>query len=229
MPIGIQIRSAGKNLIMLEIIRLVLGPVATNTYLVGDQESKHGVVIDPAWDGSRLAEEVRHLGWQIQSIWLTHAHFDHFGGLADLLAELNLSEQEGFFVGLHPKDMALWKIKGGAIMFGVPVKSAPKPTVQFQEGDTLQVGKYEFLVHHTPGHSSGHVIFHCPAEKVLFSGDVIFKQGIGRTDLLGGSYSTLIESINKYVLPLPDETRIYSGHGPETTVGDERRENPFLG
>jgi len=113
-------------------------------------------------------------------------------------------------------------------MFGVPLKPTPKPSHEFQEGDLLSVGEYEFQVHHTPGHSLGHVVFHCESEGILFSGDLIFKQGIGRTDLLGGSYSTLMDSIQRYVLPLPDETRIYSGHGPETTVGEERRENPFL-
>ena len=208
---------------MLEIEKLVLGPVATNTYLVGDPESKKAVVIDPAWDGAVLAEKILQIGWENQSVWLTHAHFDHFGGLADLLTGLDLPADEDFFVGLHPRDMNLWKIKGGAILFGVPLKSAPKPTHEFQEGELLTVGKYEFQVHHTPGHSSGHVIFHCASEGILF-----FKQGIGRTDLLGGSFSTLMESIQKYVLPLPDETRIYSGHGPETTVGEERLENPFL-
>jgi glyoxylase-like metal-dependent hydrolase (beta-lactamase superfamily II) len=213
---------------MLEVEKIVLGPVATNTYLVGDQESKQAVVIDPAWDGAVLAEKIRQLDWKIQSVWLTHAHFDHFGGLADLLTGLELSEQEDFFVGLHPKDMNLWRIKGGAIMFGVPLKSAPKPTHEFQEGELLSVGKYEFQVQHTPGHSSGHVVFHCESEGILFSGDLIFKQGIGRTDLLGGSFSKLMESIQRYVLPLPDETRIYSGHGPETTVGEERRLNPFI-
>ncbi|MCJ7718165.1 MAG: MBL fold metallo-hydrolase [Anaerolineales bacterium] len=213
---------------MLEIEKIVLGPVATNTYLIADLESKLAVVIDPAWDGDLLCEKIRQLGWKVQSIWLTHAHFDHFGGLVDLLAGLNLSENEDFFVGLHPKDMNLWKIKGGAIMFGVPMKSGPKPNHAFEEGELLSVGKYIFKVHHTPGHSSGHVVFHSESEGILFSGDVIFKQGIGRTDLLGGSYSTLMDSIQKHVLPLSDDTRIYSGHGPETTVGEERRENPFL-
>ena len=213
---------------MLEIIKLVLGPAATNTYFIGDQESKQAVVIDPAWDGAILAEKSHQLDWEIQSVWLTHAHFDHFGGLADLLTELDLSDQEGFFVGLHPEDMNLWRVKGGAPLFGISIKSTPKPSYKFQDGETLSVGKYEFLVHHTPGHSRGHVVFHCPAEEVLFSGDLIFMQGIGRTDLPGGSYSTLMDSIRRCVLPLPDETRILSGHGPETTVGEERRLNPFL-
>ena len=213
---------------MLNIETLVLGPVATNTYIVADLESKLAVVIDPAWDGDLLVKKIRQLDWKVQSIWITHAHFDHFGGLADLLSGLNLSEEDDFFVGLHPKDRNLWKVKGGAIMFGVPMKSMPKPDHAFNEGEMLSIGKYQFQVHHTPGHSSGHVIFHCQSEGILFSGDLIFKQGIGRTDLLGGSYSTLMDSIQKYVLPLPDDTRILSGHGPETTVGEEKRENPFL-
>ena len=213
---------------MLEIEKLVLGPVVTNTYIVADPESKLAVVIDPAWDGDLLAKQIQKLGWKVQSIWITHAHFDHFGGLADLLSGLNLSEENDFFVGLHPKDLNLWKVKGGAIMFGVSMKSVPKPEHAFKEGEMLSIGKYQFQVHHTPGHSPGHVVFHCQSDGILFSGDVIFKQGIGRTDLLGGSYSTLMDSIQKHVLPLPDETRIFSGHGPETTVGDERRENPFL-
>ena len=213
---------------MLEIQTWVLGPVATNTYLVGDPDSKQAVVIDPAWEGDRLAAEIKDCGWQVKAIWLTHAHFDHFAGLADLMTALESEMPEDFYVGMHPKDLPLWKVRGGAVMFGIQVKKAPRPGHDFQEGEILQVGKYDFVVHHTPGHSAGHVIFHCPGEQVLFSGDVIFNQGIGRTDLLGGSYSTLIESIQKWVLPLPDETWIYSGHGPVTNVGDEKRNNPFL-
>ena len=145
-----------------------------------------------------------------------------------MISTLDLENQEGFYVGMHPKEMPLWKVKGGAIMFGVAMKSSPTPDHQFQEGEILSVGRYKFEVHHTPGHSPGHVIFHCSEEKVLFSGDVIFNQGIGRTDLLGGSYQTLMESINQWVVPLPDATRIYSGHGPKTTVGFEKENNPFL-
>jgi glyoxylase-like metal-dependent hydrolase (beta-lactamase superfamily II) len=213
---------------MLQIEKFVLGPVATNTYIINDPDNNQAVVIDPAWDGDLLAREIRSAGWKITSIWLTHAHFDHYGGLADLLTKLDLVNQADFFVGLHQKDMMLWKVKGGAVMFGVPMKPTPEPNHKFQEGEILSVGDYQFIVHHAPGHSPGHVIFHCPEEQLLFSGDVIFNQGIGRTDLLGGSYKVLMDSIQKCVLPLPNETKVYSGHGPDTTVGFERLNNPFL-
>ena len=213
---------------MLEIQKWVLGPVATNTYLVGDPVTKQAVVIDPAWDGDRIAGEIRNGGWTLASVWLTHAHFDHFAGLADLVESLRTELAEGFFIGMHPKGLPLWKVKGGAIMFGISIKKQPRPGHDFQEGEELNVGDFRFIVHHAPGHSAGHVIFHCPGDRILFSGDVIFNQGIGRTDLLGGSYNTLMESIRKWVLTLPDETRIYPGHGPETTVGDEKENNPFL-
>jgi glyoxylase-like metal-dependent hydrolase (beta-lactamase superfamily II) len=213
---------------MLEIQSWILGPVATNTYLVGDTGTGQAVVIDPAWDGARIAGEVQAGGWNLRGVWLTHAHFDHFAGLADLVVGLDGELPDDFYIGMHPKDNPLWKVRGGAIMFGVSVKKQPRPTHEFQEGETLAVGGYQFTVHHTPGHSAGHVVFHCPGEEVLFSGDLIFNQGIGRTDLLGGSYGTLMQSIQDWVLPLPDQTRIYSGHGPETTVGAEKRGNPFL-
>ena len=212
---------------MLYVKKWVLGPVATNTYLVGDQETKELVVIDPAWDGGFIGAQIKEGGWRLAAVWLTHAHFDHFAGLADLLESADQKSAD-FFVGMHKKDLPLWKVKGGAVMFGVSVKSAPKPDHLFEDGEELQLGSYRFTVRYTPGHSAGHVVFHCASEKVLFSGDLIFNQGIGRTDLLGGSYKTLIQSIESHVLPLPDETVIYSGHGPETTVGAERVGNPFL-
>lgn len=213
---------------MLEIQKWVLGPVATNTYLVGDQETKQVVVIDPAWDGTRIAAEIKDGGWMLTGVWLTHGHFDHFAGLADLVESLSPELSDDFYIGMHPKELPLWKVKGGAIMFGISIKKQPKPGHDFQEGEELRVGNYRFAVHHAPGHSPGHVMFHNSQENILFSGDVIFHQGIGRTDLLGGSHQTLLESIRKWVLTLVDETRIYPGHGPETTVGDEKANNPFL-
>lgn len=213
---------------MLKIDSFTLGPAHTNCYLVADEELKEAVIIDPAWDGLRLADAAAEGQLQVKQVWLTHAHFDHFGGLADLLAALEDRQGEPVQAGLHPKDLPLWRVKGGAALFGVRIKKAPRPAIQFNAGDLLSVGRYEFQVIHAPGHSPGHVMFSCQPEQVLFAGDVIFQSGIGRTDLMGGNYQTLMTTITEKVLALPADTKIYPGHGPPTSVGEEQRGNPFL-
>jgi glyoxylase-like metal-dependent hydrolase (beta-lactamase superfamily II) len=210
---------------MLTIKHYVLGPVQTNTYLVTDPETKEAVVIDPAWDGKMLVKEARHLGCRIGSIWLTHAHFDHLGGAGEVADESNPPVP----VALHPDDYLLWRNRGGAAFFGYQIDPGPEPAIDLVHGQVLFVGGYQFEVRHAPGHTPGHVMFYCPQAGILFCGDVIFQGSIGRTDLPGGDYATLIHSIRNQVLTLPDETRLLSGHGPETTVGWERRHNPFLG
>jgi hydroxyacylglutathione hydrolase len=209
---------------MLEIIPLVLGPVATNAYLVGEPNSHSAIVVDPAWDGELIAEEAERRGWHIEQIWLTHAHFDHIGGVAGLLK----CTQPTPTISMHPLDLPLYRAQGGAALFGMRIDATPDPSVLLKHGQTLSIGKSSFEVRHTPGHTPGHVVFYCAAEKVLFCGDVIFWGSIGRTDLPGGSFDTLIQSIHMQILSLPNETRLLSGHGGETTVGVERRENPFL-
>jgi glyoxylase-like metal-dependent hydrolase (beta-lactamase superfamily II) len=209
---------------MLEIIPLVLGPVATNAYLVGEKNSHSAVVIDPAWDGALIADEAKRRGWQIKQIWLTHAHFDHIGGVAALMK----SVQPAPSIALHSSDLALYRAQGGAALFGIRVEQSPEPTVPLKHGQMLRLGDRTFEVRHTPGHTPGHVIFYCAAEKLVFCGDVIFWGSIGRTDLPGGSYDTLMQSVHLQILSLANDTRILSGHGGETSVGVERRENPFL-
>jgi hydroxyacylglutathione hydrolase len=210
---------------MLEIIRMVQGPVQTNCYLIADSESGQAVVIDPAWSGAQIAGHARQRGWTIGGVWLTHAHFDHMGGISDLADPA----QGGFPpVALHPDDLPLWEAKGGAPLFGFELDPGPRPSLSLAQGLLLQVGRYPFEVRHAPGHTPGHVVFHCAEVGVVFCGDVIFEGSIGRTDLPGGSYEVLLQSIHTQILSLPDETRLLSGHGPETTVGAERRENPFL-
>jgi hydroxyacylglutathione hydrolase len=210
---------------MLEIITFVQGPVETNTYLVGDDMEKQAVVIDPAWDGKPIVAEATRRGWQINGIWLTHAHFDHIAGAAGVAAGVKPAPP----VALHPDDLPLYEMQGGAPLFGLRLDPGPKPQVQLAADQLLQVGADTFQVRHTPGHTPGHVVFYCARQKVVFCGDVIFRGSIGRTDLPGGSYETLIQSIETKILTLPDETILYSGHGPETKVGIERAYNPFLG
>jgi hydroxyacylglutathione hydrolase len=209
---------------LLEIISLTLGPVATNAYLVGEPVSKNAVVIDPAWDGELLVEEARRRGWHIHELWLTHAHFDHIGGIAAILRAVQPAPK----VALHPLDFPLFSAQGGAMLFGMHIEPTPAPSIRLKHGQILTLGDQLFEVRHCPGHTPGHVVFYCAAEKVLFCGDLIFWGSIGRTDLPGGDYDTLIESIQAQILTLPDNTRLLSGHGSETTVGAERRTNPFL-
>jgi glyoxylase-like metal-dependent hydrolase (beta-lactamase superfamily II) len=209
---------------MLSILPLTLGIVQTNTYLVADPASGEAVVIDPADEGARIVREAQKRGWRINAMWLTHAHFDHIAGAADVFAHLEPPPT----IALHRSDLPLLQMQGGAPYFGLQIADPPEPTLSLQHGQMLQVGSYNFEVRHCPGHSPGHVIFYCAAENVLFCGDVIFAGSIGRTDLPGGDFDTLIRSIRTHILTLPDETRLYAGHGEKTTVGEERRENPYV-
>ena len=209
---------------MLEIVSFVLGPVETNTFLISDTQTGEAAVIDPAWSGEVILAEARHRNRRITQIWLTHAHFDHIAGAADIVKAPGMS----VVIALHPADLPLWQMQGGAPFFGMHIDPGPEPSASLKHGQLLQLGGYLFEVRHAPGHTPGHVVFYCASEKVVFCGDVIFAGSIGRTDLPGGSYATLIESINAQILSLPDDTRLLSGHGPETSVGDERKWNPFL-
>jgi glyoxylase-like metal-dependent hydrolase (beta-lactamase superfamily II) len=209
---------------MLTIIPFILGPVQTNGYLVADADTREAVVIDPGWDGQQIVAEAKRRDWHIVSIWLTHAHFDHLGGCAAVADATSPPPP----VALHPADYPLWRHQGGAPLFGFKIDPGPEPTVDLVHGMVLHIGGSQLEVRHTPGHTPGHVVITCPAEGVTFCGDLIFRGSIGRTDLPGGNYETLIESIRTQILTLPDDTRLLSGHGPETTVGVERVYNPFL-
>jgi glyoxylase-like metal-dependent hydrolase (beta-lactamase superfamily II) len=209
---------------MIKILTLQLGPVMTNTYLVADHETNEAIVIDPAWDGELIVNEANKQNWEIKQIWVTHAHFDHFGGAGTLVKLLDSS----LVVALHPKDKLLWSTKGGAPFFGIRFESSTKPNMKLSHGQLLKLGSNTIEVRHAPGHTNGHVMFYFIEAKVLFSGDVIFAGSVGRTDLPGGNWDILMKSIKTQVVTLPDDVRILSGHGPETTVGREKLYNPFL-
>src|SRR5512134_358201 len=217
---------------MLEIVSLTLGPAQTNAYLVADSETKEAAVIDPSWDGRVILAEAQRRGWRIAHLWYTHAHFDHLGGagaIADALNPLPL-------VALHPNDHVLWRAGGGGAVFGFDIDPGPEPTIDFYQGQILRLGSVEFEVRFTPGHTPGHCIFYVASpdaraersRNVCFCGDLIFAGSVGRTDLPGANWQHLVESIQTQIFTLPDETRLLSGHGPETTVGEEKESNPFV-
>lgn len=208
----------------LEIIPFILGPVQTNSYLVADPASKQAVVIDPSWDGQKIVRAANERGWHITSVLITHAHFDHLGGVAGVVDHANPAPM----VALHPADLFLWRMQGGAPLFGMKIDPIPEPTLELSHGMELHLGENVFEVRHAPGHTPGHVIFVNQLQKAAFVGDLIFQGSVGRADLPGGNFETLIASIHKQVLSLPDETCLYSGHGPVTRVGEERINNPFL-
>ena len=210
---------------MLEINQFVLGPVATNTYLVADDATKEAVVIDPAWDDPIVIESITQHSWQVRQIWITHAHFDHTSGTAQLIEQLNPAP----LIALHPADLPIWQSGGGAAWFGLQVPKLPKPTIELSHRQILNLGNYRFEVRHVPGHAPGHVVFYCAEQAVLFCGDTVFWGSIGRTDLPGGNTELLLRKIRDEILTLPEDTRLLCGHGPETTVGREESENLFFG
>jgi len=209
----------------LSISRLVLGPFQTNTYLVADTESRVAAVIDPAWNGAEIAREAERRGWRITDVWLTHAHIDHIAGVRGVAEKLDPAPR----IALHPLDRPLWQQSGGTGWFGLPAfDPGPAPPFDLEDGMQLALGAFTFQVRHSPGHTPGHVMFYCAERACLFSGDLLFAEGVGRTDLPGGDWETLLTSIRERVFSLPDEVQVHPGHGPSTTVGSERRTNPFL-
>ena len=210
---------------MLEIVSFTLGPAQTNAYLVANSDNKEAVVIDPSWDGHIILDAAKKRDWRIGHMWYTHAHFDHIGGagaIADALNPLPL-------VALHPNDHVLWRAGGGGSIFGFDIDPGPEPTIDFYQGQILRLGDVEFEVRFTPGHTLGHCILYVASAGICFCGDLIFAGSVGRTDLPGGDWDQLVESIKSQVFTMPDDTRLLSGHGPETTVGMEKASNPFVG
>jgi len=205
----------------VNVVQIPNGAFLENCYLVIDEEARQCVIVDPGEDAGLILRQVAAAGARPVAVWLTHAHLDHVLGVGRVAAET------GAPVFLHPADRALYDhVPEQAAAFGLRAAAVPPPDRAFAHGDEVRVGGLTFSVRHTPGHSPGSVCL--LGDGVVFAGDVLFQGSIGRTDLPGGDLDALLASIERELLVLPDSTIVYSGHGPQTTIGAERRGNPFL-
>lgn len=202
---------------------LEAGPLLTNCYIIGDEKTKEAVVIDPGGDVDNILEALAEDRLNCKMIINTHAHFDHIG------ANKALAEATGAGIYIHPleKDL-LTAMSSMAIHFGTEVEQSPPPAGFLNDGDIVKVGSIELEVLHTPGHSPGSITLKVKGENIAIVGDVLFQFSVGRTDFPGGSHHQLIKSIKTKLFPLGDNCEIYSGHGPPTTIRQEKKYNPFL-
>jgi glyoxylase-like metal-dependent hydrolase (beta-lactamase superfamily II) len=208
----------------VKIVQIPNGVFAENCYLVVDERARECAIVDPGEEAGLILHKVKESGATPVGIWLTHAHLDHVLGVGRIAQETKVS------IWLHPADRPLYDaVPDQAEWFGLaPPGPLPLPDREMVPGERLHVGSLSFEIRHAPGHSPGSVCLVAPEEGVAFTGDVLFAGSIGRADLPGGDFETLIASIERELLPLADDTIVYSGHGPETTIGRERTSNPFL-
>lgn len=200
-----------------------VGPLACNCTLLGDPDAGEAIVIDPGDEVGRITRRLAELGLKLKQILITHAHIDHVGGA------LRLKRLTGAPILLNVLDLPLLKMMDQqAGWIGLPAPETAPPDENLVDGQRVGLERYPAQVLHTPGHTQGSVCFHFAPLKLLVAGDTLFAGSIGRTDLPGGDYEQIIDSIQSRLLALPDETRVLTGHGPATTIGVERRSNPFL-
>jgi hydroxyacylglutathione hydrolase len=203
---------------------LEVGPYMSNCYIVGCEKTKDGMIVDPGAEADRILGEVQDSGLSIKIIVVTHMHADHIGALA------RVKEATKAPFAVHQAEASKNYIDGASAMLNAmmdrPASGLPAVDRKLKDGDKLDIGDLHFTVLHTPGHSPGGICLSGPG--VVFCGDTLFQFSIGRTDFPGGDYDQLIDSIQKKIMVLPNETKVYCGHGPATTVGFERKANPFL-
>jgi hydroxyacylglutathione hydrolase len=205
----------------LEVVSLPNGQFLENCYLVADRGSREAIIIDPGEEPSMFLAELNTRAWSLRGIWLTHAHIDHIMGVGEVHA------RTGAPIHLHPLDRPLYDaLPQYGSWVGLRLERPPAPHHDLRPAQSLSVGRFEFVVRFTPGHSPGSVSF--LGERMIFGGDVLFNGSVGRTDLPGGDAATLMATIQSEFLSLPDTTVVHSGHGPDTTIGVERLTNPFL-
>jgi glyoxylase-like metal-dependent hydrolase (beta-lactamase superfamily II) len=202
------------------ITPITVGPFQENCYLVTDDTRGVSAVVDPGAEPERIIEMIERSGTTLESIFITHAHVDHVGGIAALKRKWTVP------VWLHSLDLPLYARAGQqAALYGLPFEDPPAPDAEFQDGQSIKVGSLTFAVDHRPGHAPGHVVLH--GHGVALVGDCLFAGSIGRTDLPFCSPADLALSLER-ITELPEETIVYPGHGPSTTIGVEKDTNPFL-
>jgi len=205
----------------LTVRAFTVGPLQENCYLVVDGAAGEAVLVDPGAEGERLAEAVRASGARLAGVWLTHAHFDHVGGVAALRREFPDAP-----VNLHPADQPIYeRAVQSAAKWGLDVEPPPPVDVALADGEHVSVGGHSFDVWHAPGHAPGHVVIH--GHGLAFVGDCLFAGSVGRTDLPLADPRALARSLER-IVGLPPGTRVFPGHGPETTIATEQLSNPFL-
>ena len=201
---------------------LTVGPFQENCYVIGDEASGVGAIVDPGDEAARIALAVEQTSLEIDRILVTHAHIDHVGAVGALADEYACP------VLMHAEAEPMLQQLPSQAMMGLRFGKVPAVDRHIEAEELLEIGDLELRSLYTPGHAPGHLAFYVESEELLLSGDALFAGSVGRTDLFGGDMELLMRSINERLMTLPDETRVYPGHGPRTTIGAERAHNPFL-
>lgn len=205
----------------MKLIRIQAGIYAVNCYIIYSEDTNEGIIVDPGGDVDDILDYVRENNLNIKYLVLTHGHADHIGGLK------GLKEALGAIIAIHEDDVDMLKDADKNLSSVMAMgKVELEPDILLREGDILEFGNEKAKVIHTPGHTRGSICLEI--NDVIISGDTLFAGSIGRTDLYGGDYDTLINSIKDKLMTYPDETKVYPGHGSPTTIGRERKYNPFL-
>jgi len=204
------------------IKEMAVGPIMANCFILGCEETQEAVVIDPGDEANRILSVLADLKLNVKHILNTHGHFDHVSG------NKKMKEATGADIMIHPLDAPmLGNLSASAAAWGMSAEDSPEPGQTLEDGDKVSFGNITLTVLHTPGHTPGGISF--STKGCVWVGDTLFAGSIGRTDFEGGDYNTLISSIKNKLFVLEDDVRVFTGHGPETTIGKEKRSNPFVG